>query len=249
MARNSEKARFRVIEKAGRIQFSNPGDSKEAILMACAGGNHGKLNKEDDYERKVIALLGKGGRIHPIPWKDGKFPRPARPALTAEVQANGSKSPQEACQVDNQQKDMRAAVDTAVLKRSVDTNIYINPQKVSDSRPSNEAGNIYKQGTSTSVPRRSADMSIHSIVWRPIRSQVADPPTKQGACCDRPRQALMLGQVDTGFQFLCVSKELGTNVKANKIFIFYLTTSRSQRVASVLLTTTTSSGQGKKMMS
>ena len=119
---------------------------------------------------------------------------------------------------------MRAAVDTAVPKSSVDTNIYINSQKVSDSRPSNEARNIYKQGTSTSVPRGSADMSIHSIVWRPIRSQVADPRTKQGACCDRPRQALMLGQVNTGFQLLCVSRELGTNVKANKIFIFYLTT-------------------------
>ena len=58
----------------------------------------------------------------------------------------------------------------------------------------------------------------------PIRSEVADPPIMQGACCDTPRQVFMLRKVDTGFQFLCVSKELGTNVKANKIFIFYLTT-------------------------
>ena len=222
MARNFEKARFKDIKKAGRIQLSNPGDSKEAILMVCAGGNYGKLNKEDNYERKVIALVGEGGRIYPIPWKNGKFPRPVRPALAAEAQAatnimgeemsgidegtiglglaTDSKSLQEACHVDNQPKDKRTAVDTAVLKRSVDMNIYISSQKISryeppqywvetkkisDSRPSNEARNIYKQGTSTSVPRRSVDMSIHSIAWRPVRSQTVDPLTKQGACRDR----------------------------------------------------------------
>ena len=81
-------------------------------------------------------------------------------------------------------------------------------------------------------------MSIHSIAWRPGRSQIADPLTKQGACRDRLRQALMFGQVDTGFQFLCVSKELGTNVKA-KILYFYSTTPqrphRLQRVGGGIL--------------
>ena len=49
------------------------------------------------------------------------------------------------------------------------------------------------------VLRRSVDMSIYSIMWRPGRSQLADPLTKQGACCDRKRQALMSGQVDIAF--------------------------------------------------
>ena len=49
------------------------------------------------------------------------------------------------------------------------------------------------------VLRRSVDMGIYSIMWRPGRSQLADPFTKQGACCDRLRQALVSGHVDFGF--------------------------------------------------
>ena len=53
--------------------------------------------------------------------------------------------------------------------------------------------------------------------------EIADPLTKPGACRDRLRQALMSGQVDTRFQFRCVSNEPGTNVPT-KIFMFYSTT-------------------------
>ena len=49
------------------------------------------------------------------------------------------------------------------------------------------------------VLRRSVDMNLYSIMWRPGRSQLADPFTKQGACCDKLRQALVSGQVDFGF--------------------------------------------------
>ena len=49
------------------------------------------------------------------------------------------------------------------------------------------------------VLRRSVDMNTYSIMWRPGRSQLADPLTKQGACCDMLRQALMSGQADMGF--------------------------------------------------
>ena len=78
------------------------------------------------------------------------------------VLVTDSNSLQEACQTDNQMKDKRTASDVAVLRRSVDMNIY-------------------------------------SIMWKPGRSQLADPLTKQGACCDRLRQALTSGQVDIGF--------------------------------------------------
>ena len=37
--------------------------------------------------------------------------------------------------------------------------------------------------------RRLVDMRIHSIMWKPERSQLADPLTKQGACRDKLRQA------------------------------------------------------------
>ena len=170
--------------------------------MVCAGGNYGKLTKEDNYEGKFIALVGEGGRIYPIPWKNGKFPRPVRPALATEVQAatnimgeempgldegtiwleltTDSKGLQEARQVDNQLRDKGTAVDTAVLKRSVDMNTYISSQET----------------------------SRH------------DHPTKQKACRNKSRQAFMYGQVNTGFQFLRVSKEFGTNVKTKILYTF-----------------------------
>ena len=49
------------------------------------------------------------------------------------------------------------------------------------------------------VLRRSVDTRTYSIMWRPRRSQLADPITKQGACCDKLRQALVSGHVDFGF--------------------------------------------------
>ena len=92
-----------------------------------------------------------------IAWGSRKFPRPARSAPAAEAQAAV-----DAVDTDNQPKDKRTAIDVAVLRRSVDMNLY-------------------------------------SIMWRPGRSQLADPFTKQGACCDKLRQALVSGQVDFGF--------------------------------------------------
>ena len=71
-----------------------------------------------------------------------------------------SKSLKEACQVGNQPKDKGTAVDTAILKRSVDMNTYISSQgtsrhdhpqywvetkKISDSQPSNEAESLPQQ--------------------------------------------------------------------------------------------------------
>ena len=96
--------------------------------------------------------------------------------------------------------------------------------------------------------------------------EIIDPPTKPGACRKWLGQALMSGQVDTRFQIrrvskepgttnshvrtnrhgvlvLLASKELGTSVWA-KICMFLNVTPRLQQVAGVLLTTTTSSGQG-----
>ena len=161
--------------------------------MVCADGSYGKLNNVDSCGGRFIALVGENGKMCPITWGSRKFPRPARSALAADAQAaadamgegeairlqweemsgmdegtarlvlvTDSKSLQEACQTDNQMKDKRTAIDIAVLRRSVDMNIY-------------------------------------SIMWKPGRSQLADPLTKQGACCDRLRQALMSGQVDMAF--------------------------------------------------
>jgi hypothetical protein len=204
MACNFGKAKVKDIKRAGRIlkkstergmdiQFSNLGNSKEAVIMVCADGSYGKLNKVDSCGGKLIALVGEGGNMCPITWGCRKFPRPARSALAAEAQAaadamgegeairlqweemsgmdkgtarlvlvTDSKSLQEACQTDNQLKDKRTAIDMAVLRRSVEMNIY-------------------------------------SIMWRPGKTQLADPLTKQGACCDRLRHALTTGQVSIAF--------------------------------------------------
>lgn len=204
MACNFGKAKVKDIKRAGRIlkksvernmdiQFRNLGSSKEAVIMVCADGSYGKLNKVDSCGGKLIALVGEGGNMCPITWGCRKFPRPARSALAAEVQAaadamgegevirlqweemsgmdkgtarlvlvTDSKSLQEACQTDNQLKDKRTAIDMAVLRRSVEMNIY-------------------------------------SIMWRPGKTQLADPLTKQGACCDRLRHALTTGQVSIAF--------------------------------------------------
>ena len=109
-----------------------------------------------------------------------------------------SKSLQEAYHGDNQPNSKRTAVDTAVLRRLVDMNIYTSSQetsrhehpqhcveasKISDSRPSNKA--------------------------RSLPGQV--------------RQAITFGQGDTGSQFWCVSNEPKTNVHT-KIFVFYAIT-------------------------
>ena len=175
------------------LQFSNLGNAKEAVLMVCADGIYGKLNKVDSCGGRFVALVGEGGRMCPISWGSRKFPRPARSALAAEAQAaadamgegeairlqweemsgmdketarlvlvTDSKNLQEACRTDNQIKDKRTAIDVAVLRRSI-------------------------------------DMDIYSVMWKPGKSQLADPLTKQGACCDRMRQALTSGRVDIVF--------------------------------------------------
>ena len=76
---------------------------------------------------------------------------------------------------------------------------------VNDSKSSQEACHTDNQpkdkrtAFDIAVLRRSANMSIYSIMWRPRRSLLADPPTKQGACRKRLKQALMSGRVDMAF--------------------------------------------------
>ena len=125
------------------------------------------------------------------------------PGLTTD-----SESLQEIGQVDNQPEDKGTAVDTAILKRSVDVNTYISSQetsrhdhpqywvdtkKISDSQPSNEA---------ESLPNRS-------------------------------KQAFLYGQVSTRLQFLHVSKEVGTNVKTKLSYFYSTTLQRSQKLRQV----------------
>jgi hypothetical protein len=64
------------------------------------------------------------------------------------------------------------------------------------------------------VLRRLVDMRIHSIMWRPGRSQLADPLTKQGACRDKLRQAPVSGHADLESQ--CSSSTNGWNHCMNK---------------------------------
>ena len=108
--------------------------------------------------RLLRALMGEGEVIR-LQWEEmsGMDKGTARLVLVTD-----SKSLQEACQTDNQLKDKRTAIDMAVLRRSVEMNIY-------------------------------------SIMWRPGKTQLADPLTKQGACCDRLRHALTTGQVSIAF--------------------------------------------------
>ena len=79
------------------------------------------------------------------------------------------------------------------------------PAMVTDSKSLQEtcqAGNQIK-GKRTAIDiavlGSLVDMSFYSIMWRPGRSQLADPLAKQGACYDRLRQALMSGQADMEF--------------------------------------------------
>ena len=88
-----------------------------------------------------------------------------------------NKNLQEVCQEDNQPNNKRTAVNTAVLSRSGDMNNYIS----------------------------SKETSRHEHPQHYV--EIAEPPTKPGACRNWLRQALMSGQVDTRFQIQRVSKE------------------------------------------
>ena len=146
--------------------------------MVYEGGNYGKLTQANRYEEKLVVLVRECGGIYPISWKNEKFPRPTGFVSAAEVQAatnimgdempsivegtielaTDNKGSQEAYQVDNQPGDKRAAVETAALKRSFDTNIHsqetsrcehpqlwVEVNKISDSQPSNDARSLPKQ--------------------------------------------------------------------------------------------------------
>merc|ERR1711867_420812 len=138
-----------------------------------------------------------------------------------------NKNPQEVCHEDNQLNNKRTAVNAAVLRRLVDMNNYIS----------------------------SKETSRHEHPQHYV--EIADPPTKPGACRNWLRQALMPGQVDTRFQIrrvskepgttnshvrtgrhgvlvLLASRELGTSVRA-KIYMSLNVTPRLQQVAGVLL--------------
>ena len=204
MACNFGKARVKDIKRAGRIlskaknrgmelRFNNLGDAKETVLMVCADGSYGKLNKVDSCGGKFIALVGEGGKMCPISWGSRKFPRPARSALAAEAQAAADAMGEgEAIRL---QWEEMSGMDEGTARLVL----------VTDSKSLQEACHTDNQlkdkrtAIDVAVLRRSVDMGIYSIMWRPGRSQLADPFTKQGACCDKLRQALMSGHVDFGF--------------------------------------------------
>ena len=77
MVFNFGKAKIKDIKRAARIlrkakergmelQFNNLGNAKEAVLMVCAHGRYGKLNKVDSCGGRLIALVGEGGKMSPI---------------------------------------------------------------------------------------------------------------------------------------------------------------------------------------
>jgi len=204
MACNFGKARIKDIKRAGRIlrkakergmelQFNQLGNAKEAVLMVCADGSYGKLNKVDSCGGKLIALVGENGKMCPISWGSRKFPRPARSALAAEAQAAADAMGEgeairlqweEMSGMDKETARLVLVTDSKSLQEACHTDNQLKDKRTA---------------IDVAVLRRSVDMSIYSIMWRPGRSQLADPLTKQGACCDRLRQALMSGQVDIAF--------------------------------------------------
>ena len=204
MACNFGKARVKDIKRAGRIlskaknrgmelRFNNLGDAKETVLMVCADGSYGKLNKVDSCGGKFIALVGEGGKMCPISWGSRKFPRPARSALAAEAQAAADAMGEgEAIRL---QWEEMSGMDEGTARLVL----------VTDSKSLQEACHTDNQlkdkrtAIDVAVLRRSVDMGIYNIMWGPGRSQLADPFTKQGACCDKLRQALVSGHVDFGF--------------------------------------------------
>ena len=204
MACNFGKAKIRDIKRAGRIlrkakergmdiQFSNLGSAKEAVIMVCADGSYGKLNKVDSCGGRLIALVGEGGKICPISWGSRKFPRPARSALAAEAQAAADAMGEG--EVIRLQWEEMSGMDKETARLVL----------VTDSKSLQEACKTTNQlkdkrtAIDVAVLRRSVEMSIYNIMWTPGKAQLADPLTKQGACCDMMRQALMSGQVDIAF--------------------------------------------------
>ena len=168
----------------------------------------------------AMEMNGESGRTYTISWKNEKLSRTARYALAAEVQAaanimgeemqgldegttglgltTDSKSLQEVCQVDNPSEDKGTAVDTAVIRRLADMDIYTSSQKTS-----------------------RHEHPQHRV--EPSKISDSRPPNKTKSLPQQVRQALMFRQTDTGFQLRCVSNESGTNVPT-KIFMFHSTT-------------------------
>ena len=158
--------------------------------MVCADGSYGKLNKVDSCGGRFIALVGEGGRMCPISWGSRKFPRPARSALAAEAQA--AADAMEEGEVIRLQWEEMSSMDKGTTRLVL----------VTDSKSLEEACKTDNQmkdkrtAIDIAVLRSSIDLGIYNIMWKPGKSQLADPFTKQGACCDRLRQALVSGHVD-----------------------------------------------------
>ena len=139
-----------------------------------------------------------------------------------------SKSLQEAGQVDNQPKDEGTAVDTGVLKRSVDMNAHTSSQetsrhghpqywvdikRISDNQPYNEAESLPQQvKTGFHVWTGQHEVPVSVRQYRSLLRQVKTGPHvwtgRHGVSALVLRQALMSGQVDTGFQFCTLVKSL-----------------------------------------
>ena len=127
--------------------------------------------------------------------------RPGRSLLADPLTNN--KNLQEACYRDNQLNNKRIAVDTAALRRSVDTNTYISSQensrhehpqhcveakKISDSQPSSEARSLPRQvkiGLHVWTGRHGVSMLVKSVepvyfMFYPTMQQTTENATSSG---------------------------------------------------------------------
>ena len=204
LACNFGKARVKDSKRAGRILskvsdrsleliFRDLGDPKEVTVMVYADGSYGKLNGVDSCGGKFIALVGKDGNTCPITWGSNKFPRPARSALAAEAQAAADamglgefvrKLWEEMNGMDDETCRLVLVTDSNSLKEASMTDNQIKDKRTA---------------IDVAVLRRSVELGIYHILWRPGKYQLADTLTKQGANCDKLRQVLSSGIGDLSF--------------------------------------------------
>ena len=136
----------------------------------------------DSCRGKFIALVGEGWKMCPVAWGSRKLPRPARSALAAEAQAAADAMGEgEAIRL---QSEEMSGMDEETARLSEET---ARLSLVTDSKSPQEARHTDNQPKDK---RTAIDMAV-------LRRSV-DMNTKQGACCDKSRQALISGRVDFG---------------------------------------------------
>ena len=143
--------------------------------MVCADGSYGKLNKVDSCGGKFIALVGEGWKTCPIAWGSRKFPRPVRSALAAEAQA-AADAMREGEAIRLQWEEM-----SGMDERTARLVLVTDSKSLQEACHTDNQLKDKKTAIDMAVLRRSVDMN-----------------TKQGACCDKSRQALISGRVDFG---------------------------------------------------